>query len=137
AGGAGARPDAATPPAAAAITGVDPVVAERGGTVTIAGRGFGGPNVRITVGGVAADVVSASGSKATFRVPRLAGPGATTVQATNPGGQSGKIDLDVRFDGHVAPVPASAAGVTKTVGRDGGTLAAGGMTLTVPAGALS
>src|SRR5947209_150921 len=90
--GATARTEDAAPPSAAAITGVDPVVAERGGTVTITGRGFGGPNVKITVGGIAAHVLAATGSTATFVVPALAGPGTTTVRATNPGGQSATID---------------------------------------------
>ena len=37
------------------ISSISPAVADRGGTVTITGNGFGGPNVKIMVGGVSAE----------------------------------------------------------------------------------
>src|ERR1043166_7750579 len=54
---------------AARIDTVTPSQADAGQAVTITGIGFGARNVRITVGGVAAPIVSATGSRATFIVP--------------------------------------------------------------------
>ena len=124
-------------PAAGRIDSISPAVADRGDLVTITGKGFGARNVTISVDGRAAQVVAATGHKATFRVPALAGPGATTVKATNPGGHSGTIALRVRFDGVSTPVLDTPRRVSATVGRSGGSLASGGLTLTIPAGALS
>jgi hypothetical protein len=123
--------------AAGRIDSISPAVADRGELVTITGKGFGAGNVRITVGGRTAQVVSAIGSKATFRVPALAGPGASTVRATNPGGHSGTIGLHVHFDGVSTPVLDAPRRVSAIVGRAGGTLGSGGLTLAIPAGALS
>jgi hypothetical protein len=132
-----AAPAAATPASqAAGISSIAPATADRGGTVTIAGHGFGGPNVEITVGGISAEVLSATGSKATFRVPALAGPGSVAVQATNPAGHVGQIELTVRFDGNTVAVADAAAAVATAVGEDGGTIALEGMELTIPAGAV-
>src|SRR5687768_15500423 len=90
--------------AAGRIASINPTVADRGGTVSIAGNGFGGPNVRITVGGEPAALVSATGSRATFRVPPLGPVGDVEVVARNPGGHVGRIGLTVRFDGNTVPV---------------------------------
>jgi hypothetical protein len=127
---------AAAAPAPLQLSGISPAVADRGGLVTITGNGFGAQNVKISVDGRPADVVSATGSKATFRVPALAGPGDTIVKATNPGGHSGTIALRVRFDGKVAVVADTASAVAAEIGAGGGTLAAAGMTLAIPAGAV-
>lgn len=75
--------------AAASIDSISPSCASVGARVTIAGHGFGGTNVRIGVGGVAAQVVAATGNSATFVVPAGVHLGPTTVTATNPGGQAG------------------------------------------------
>jgi hypothetical protein len=71
-----------------------------GDQVTITGNGFGASNVRVSVGGVAARVVTANGNSATFVVPATSTVGPTTVTETNPGGQSGSIGFaicDVRL----------------------------------------
>lgn len=70
---------------------ITPTAARLGERVTITGIGFGGPNVRITVGGISARVVSATGNQATFLVPSGVAFGPTRVTATNPGGQTGSI----------------------------------------------
>jgi hypothetical protein len=80
------------------IGSVTPACGERGSTATILGRGFGGPNVRVTVGNVAARILSATGALATFEVPAGAPPGPTTVTAQNPGGHSASIDFRVGCD---------------------------------------
>src|SRR5688500_16459435 len=122
--------------AAVRISAISPAVADRGGTVSITGSGFGGPNVSITVGGAPVEVVTATGSRASFRVPALAPVGDVTVAARNPGGQVGRIGLTVRFDGHTAAVADSAAAVSAPVGAAGGTIAVEGMELAIPAGAV-
>lgn len=119
------------------IDSIAPATADRGEIVTITGHGFGGQNVKVTVAGLAAEVLSATGSRASFRVPALAGPGHTTVRATNPGGHSGEIGLTVRFGGTVAPVVDSARAVSQTIGRDGGALESRGVRLQIPAGAVT
>lgn len=118
------------------IAAISPTSAMRGETVTIDGTGFGARNVRVTVGGVAAEVLSATGSRVEFRVPQNAPVGKTTVQATNPGGRSGEIGFEVLFDGEVQPVADAAKAVSAVLGPDGGSITAGPVTLTVPAGAL-
>ena len=89
----------AVPPAAVAqavqIDGISPAAARRGEAVTIHGIGFGAANVYITVGGIAATVLTAAGSQATFRVPDGAPLGTTIVSAMNPGGRAGTIGLRV------------------------------------------
>ena len=87
------------PPAFAAachISSIIPACAAVGDTVTLTGNGFGAPNVRVTVGGVTAPVVSASGKKVTFRVPAGVPSGLTAAIATNPGGQTDSIALRVK-----------------------------------------
>ena len=130
--------------AAARIDSVTPESGRPGDLVTITGKGFGALNVKIAVGGVAADVLSATGNKATFRVPSGAPFGATTVRATNPGGHSGEIGFTVDFDLDALQVvsnPDSARAATKTIGRLGGTVETDGADgthyeLFVPAGAM-
>ncbi|HEV8635606.1 MAG TPA: PKD domain-containing protein [Chloroflexota bacterium] len=82
-------------PQAARIDTIEPPSAARGERVTITGIGFGAPNVRISVGGVAAEVLAATGNRVSFRVPFGALPGPRTVTATNPGDQSGSIPFTV------------------------------------------
>ena len=80
---------------AGSIDGITPAAARHGGTVTIDGKGFGAKNVQITVAGIAAQVLTATGNQATFLVPAAAPAGATVVTATNPGGHSGSIAFRV------------------------------------------
>src|SRR5438876_94388 len=95
AAGMGSVPPAAFA-AACHISSIIPACAAVGDTVTLTGNGFGAPNVRVTVGGVTAQVVSASGNKVTFLVPAAVPAGVTTVTATNPGGQTGSIAMRVQ-----------------------------------------
>ena len=132
--GAAAAADSAA--AAGRIDSISPHVADRGGTVSISGYGFGGRNVRITVGGEPAALVSATGSRASFRVPPLGPVGDVEVVARNPGGRVGRIGLTVRFDGRTVAVADEAATVAVAVGGEGGTIAVEGMTLAIPAGAV-
>src|SRR3954468_10030407 len=92
--------------AAAAIQSISPSAGRAGDTVTISGQGFGATNVRVTVGGVPAVVVSANGTKVTFRIPAGVRPGVAAVVATNPGGRSGTIDFTV-LEGILLPGAAS------------------------------
>ena len=55
--------------ATGAITSITPACAATGSDVVITGRGFGAPNVTITVGGVPAQVFNATGYRVTFVVP--------------------------------------------------------------------
>jgi hypothetical protein len=96
---------------AARIDRISPTSARRGETATITGIGFGARNVRIAVGGVAAQVLTATGSMATFRVPPGAPPGLTTVTATNPGGHTGSIGFRVLSQ----PPPVADAGPDQLV----------------------
>src|SRR5439155_7361018 len=75
---------------------INPSCAGVGEQVTITGIGFGGPNVKVTVGGVSAQVVTATGSKATFLVPTGVSPGFTTVVAKNPDSHTGSISFQVK-----------------------------------------
>jgi hypothetical protein len=90
---ASARPAAAQ---AARIDSITPSCAGPGEQVIITGNGFGAENVKITIGGAPAQVVSATGNEATFIVPQGVSPGLTTVAATNPGGQTGTISFQVK-----------------------------------------
>jgi hypothetical protein len=82
--------------AAVQITSISPSCATTGDTVVITGNGFGAHNVTIKVGGAVAQVISATGNKATFIVPAGVVAGMTTVTATNPGGQTGSIALRLK-----------------------------------------
>ncbi len=82
--------------AASQITSITPSCAAAGDTVVIEGNGFGATNVTITVGGVVAQVVAATGRRVTFIVPPAVPPGLTPVTATNPGGHTGSIPLRVK-----------------------------------------
>ena len=87
---------------AARIFTIAPSCAGPGDTVQITGNGFGAHNVRIYVGGqetghgiitggIQAQVVSATGNRATFIVPATATPGVSIVWAVNPGNHAGSI----------------------------------------------
>jgi len=123
---------------ASQIAGIAPASAGAGESVTITGIGFGGPNVVILVGGLRATVVAATGSRATFLVPRGLVAGPTIVTATNPGGHTGSIGFNVKSQFTLTLDAAHAA--TQQVGSRGGTIEAtsGGKTyrLIVPPGAL-
>jgi len=92
---------------AGSIDTITPAAARPGDSVTITGRGFGAINVRVTVGGVPAVVLSATGSLVTFRIPDGTPVGSTQVIATNPGGQSGSITFHI-IEGILLPGNASA-----------------------------
>jgi Bacterial Ig-like domain (group 2)/IPT/TIG domain len=119
-----------------AITSIAPAAAHRGDTVKITGRGFGAQNVRIAVGGVPAKLLAATCNEASFVVPASAPFGKTRVRATNPGGQFDEIAFEVDYDGRVTIVVDDAHGAGADIGPTGGSITAGGLTLTVPAGAL-
>jgi hypothetical protein len=90
-----AQPARAAQPKAARIDRIAPAAARQGEQVTITGNGFGARNVRITVGGVGAHVLKATGKRVTFVVPTGLTPGATRVAAANPGGQTGGIGFRI------------------------------------------
>ena len=121
---------------AASITSVSPAAARPGERVTITGIGFGAMNVRITVGGVTAQVVFALGDIVTFVVPPSVSVGPTTVTATNPGGRLGTIGFRVLL-GLTVDGAASAQAI---IGPDGGAVRTqwGGITyeLNIPVAAL-
>jgi len=92
---------------AARIFTIDPSCAGPGDTVQITGNGFGAQNVRIFVGGqetspgvitggAQAQVLSATGNRATFLVPTTAKLGVSIVWAVNPGNHAGSIAFRVR-----------------------------------------
>jgi len=89
---------------AARIDTVSPSQAAAGQAVTITGIGFGARNVRITVGGIPAQVVSATGSRVTFLVPTGVACGPTVITATNPGGHTGRIAFAVCVSANAPPV---------------------------------
>ncbi|MGC1816054.1 MAG: S8 family serine peptidase [Casimicrobiaceae bacterium] len=82
-------------PQAARIDTITPPAARSGERVTVSGIGFGGLNVSITVGGIAAAVVAATGNQLTFLVPPDLTPGFQVVNAANPGGHTGSIGFRV------------------------------------------
>ena len=77
------------------IDSIAPSCASVGDRATITGIGFGAANVTITVDGVPASVVTATGNRATFIVPAGVALGAATVRARNPGGHAGSIAFKV------------------------------------------
>jgi len=77
------------------VSEVAPNCAAPGEKVSITGIGFGAKNVSITVAGTSALVLQATGHSAEFSVPTVP-TGITKVTATNPGGQSGAIDFQVK-----------------------------------------
>jgi PKD repeat protein len=92
---------------AARIFTIVPPCAGPGDTVQITGNGFGAHNIQIYVGGqetghgiitggVPAQVVSATGNRATFIVPVNATPGVSIVWAVNPGNHAGSIAFRVK-----------------------------------------
>ena len=78
---------------AIAIDWVEPPCAEPGSAAGyIEGNGFGAENVTITVGGIEAEVLTATGMDASFVVPEELPPGPTEVVVTNPGGRIATIN---------------------------------------------
>ena len=124
-------------PASLRVTSISPGVADRGELVTISGGGFGARNLKVTVGGDPVELVSATGSEASFRVPQLGAVGQVVVEARNPGGISSRIGLTVRFDGNTVAVADESAAVSAPVGAEGGSIGVEGMTLAIPAGAVA
>jgi hypothetical protein len=124
---------------AGSISTIAPASASYGESVTITGIGFGGPNVVISVGGVPAHVVSATGTRATFLVPTGVPVGPTTVTATNPGGHTGSIPFNL--SGLVTLTLDEPHMVQSVVGTAGGVLVSQSngrtYTLTIPPGALA
>jgi hypothetical protein len=125
---------------AARIDSISPASARVGDEVTITGNGFGAINVRITVGGVAAQIVAANGHAVTFRVPEGLQAGATLVTATNPGGHKGQLSFTV-LPPLITVSLDTAAAETALVPRGGGTVTTLGRNgisyaLTIPADAL-
>ncbi|HUP31723.1 MAG TPA: hypothetical protein VM184_01730 [Gaiellaceae bacterium] len=115
---------------------ITPSVADRGELVTISGGGFGAHNLVVTVGGDPVELVAATGSRASFRVPLLGAVGNVFVEARNPGEITGRIGLYVRFDGNTVAVEDAAAAVAAPIGAEGGAITVEGMTLAIPAGAV-
>ena len=121
------------------LTTIAPASGSYGESVTVTGAGFGGPGMQVRVGGVSAPVVSATGSRVTFRVPLGVPIGPTTVTVTNPGGRSasapfevsGRVSLTFDEDRRREAIVGPAGGVISTQ-SDGRTF-----TLTIPAGALT
>lgn len=95
------------------INGIAPAAARAGETVTITGNGFGAQNVRISVGDVSAQIVTASGNRVTFLVPAAGPAGPTIVTATNPGGRAGAIAFNV-LEGILLPGSPAATASTAT-----------------------
>jgi hypothetical protein len=108
------------------ITNIAPASGRAGDLVTITGGGFGALNTTITVGGVRATILTATGQEVTFVVPAGVAAGMTTVAAVNPGERTGTIGflvlgggllqgnpntpaIDAIFD--LAPVAASEADI--------------------------
>ena len=70
---------------AAYIATIAPAVASYGESVSATGIGFGGPGVIIRVDGVVAPVVSATGTRVTFRVPMVSLPARSSSRPRIPG----------------------------------------------------
>jgi hypothetical protein len=121
---------------AAHIDTIVPAQGKPGDTVTVTGNGFGARNVQIAVGGVPAQVLSATGKSASFVVPAHAPVGATSVTVINPGGQTGSIGFRVLL-GLTLDL---AAATQTTVGPNGGNVTTSSRgfvyTLSIPPGAL-
>jgi hypothetical protein len=83
--------------AASQIKSITPSCAAVGEHSVITGNGFGSQNVTVKVGGVPAQVLSATGNRVTFTVPAEVSGGVTVVTATNPGGQTGGIAFRVKM----------------------------------------
>ncbi len=119
------------------ISSIIPAVADRGELVTITGQGLAASGLAVTVGGEPVTLEERRSTRATFRVPLLTPAGEVEVIARKPGGRQARIALTVRFDGRSTPILDTTGRVSSTIGRTGGSLASGGLTLTIPPGALS
>jgi hypothetical protein len=119
------------------ITGVDPAAAPHGAEVELRGSGFGGSRARVWVGGVSAQVLSATGNRVVFTVPDAAPVGETFVKAAGPGKKKAIAPFTVIEPDGVTVILDTARAVSATIGRDGGSLESQGVQLEIPAGALS
>ena len=80
---------------ASRIEQISPSSARRGEIVTVSGIGFGALDAVLTVGGIAAPVLRATGNTVVFRVPPTAPFGSVEITTTNPGGRTGQIKLQI------------------------------------------
>ncbi|WP_305910466.1 S8 family serine peptidase (plasmid) [Methylomarinum sp. Ch1-1] len=78
------------------VSSIMPACGAPGEEVTISGYGFGAMNLDISVSGAGAEILEATGHDALFVIPAEINPGMTKVIATNPGGQTGEIDFQVK-----------------------------------------
>ena len=78
------------------ITSITPSCAVPSDQTLLTGTGFGAQNVTVTVNGVPATVVSATGARVTFVVPTGVPSGIAVVKAANPGQQGGTIALRIK-----------------------------------------
>ena len=95
---------------------VSPPCAEPGAVSGyIEGNGFGAKNVSITVGGIEAEVITATGHDASFVVPEGIPQGPIQVVVTNPGGRIASIDwVACLTDTEVARIEITPAAVVLT-----------------------
>lgn len=80
---------------AGGIDNISPAKGRKGDIVTIQGHGFGSRNVTVTVAGIPAQIIQATGFSVTFRLPDGVQPGQTQVVCTNPGFQTGSIEFRI------------------------------------------
>ena len=80
---------------ASRIDSIAPASARAGDRVTITGRGFGSHNVQVTVDGIPAEVLTATGHNVVFAVPPGTRAGVVPVITANPGTQLGTVDFRV------------------------------------------
>ena len=131
------NPDLAVAAQAGQIEAISPTSGRSGDRVTISGQGFGAQNINISVGGVPAQVLSATGNQATFIVPGGLKPGVTTVTATNPGGHTGSIAFQIlpstplaRIDGDRVVFESAPGVITQIIPLVNQTIQDGDLTVT-------
>jgi len=86
---------------------IKPAIGRPGDLVTITGDDIGEFHVRITVGGISANIVSVAENRVTFVVPAGVPAGAETVVVTTPRGRHGSIAFQV-LEGVLLPGKANA-----------------------------
>jgi RHS repeat-associated protein len=97
------------------ITSISPDCAGPGDPVKLTGHGFGARSIIVTVGGIRAQVVRATGRELTFLVPASVPEGPTTVEIRHKKGcQYGSIDFRVGCAGTNRP-PLARAGQDQDV----------------------
>jgi len=74
---------------------IKPAIGRPGDVVTITGDDIGEFHVRITLGGLSANIVSVAENRVTFVVPAGVPAGAETVVVTTPRGRHGSIAFQV------------------------------------------